>query len=237
MSLIRRILKSEMLEAVVASGFAAYLRAAFATTRWQYSGVAALTDDLERHGAVIVVCWHQRIMFSAPAWKVTGRALAGIHSRSRAGRLAGAIQARLGLQSVPMHDNKSNRAMSLATARLMKSGVSLGLAADGPLGPARVLNPAVLEWARLTGAPVWCQAFSVRRAWTWSSWDACLFPWPVNRGAIVYQPWDGTVPRRLDDAERQRLAAGLAAALDAVTARADALAGARAAKLDPPEGG
>ena len=46
MSLRRRILKSKRLEAAIAATFAAYLRFAFATTRWRYDGVHALTADL-----------------------------------------------------------------------------------------------------------------------------------------------------------------------------------------------
>lgn len=223
MSILRRIGKSKRLEAVVASAFAAYLRFAYATTRWQTVGMDELRADLDTHDAVIVACWHQRIMYSAAAWSPTGKPLAGLHSQSRAGRLAGAIQHRLGLISIPMHDKKSNRATSLAVARMMKGGTSLGLAADGPLGPARQLNPALLEWARLTGKPIWYQAYATRRAWVWSSWDACHFPWPFTRGAIVYEKCQIPVPRRIEDASA--LAAEIGAGLDKTTQAADRLAG------------
>lgn len=223
MSFFRRLAKSKRLEAAVASAFAAYLRFAFATTRWQTHGMDDLRADLDAHDSVIVACWHQRIMYSAAAWRPTQRPLAGLHSQSRAGRLAGAIQHRLGLISIPMHDRKSNRAASLAVARQMKQGTSLGLAADGPLGPARQINPAVLEWARLTGKPIWYQAFATRRAWIWSSWDACMFPMPFTKGAIVYRKCPVEVPRKIENPSA--LAARIGAGLDDTTAIADKLAG------------
>lgn len=221
MSLRRRILKSKRLEAAIATTFAAYLRFAFATTRWRYDGVDALEADLNTERSVIVACWHQRIMYSAAAWRVTQRPLAGLHSQSHAGRLAGAIQHRLGLHSIAMHDKKSNRATSLAVARMMKNGTSLGLAADGPLGPARQLNPAVIEWARLTGKPIWLQAFAVRRGWFWKTWDKTLFPLPFTRGAIAYVRAKTVVPRKLAPGDMERLTCDLAAELDALTLTAD----------------
>ena len=223
MSFLRRLAKSKRLEAAVASAFAAYLRFAYATTRWQFDGLEELRADLDAHDSVIVACWHQRIMYSAAAWTPTDRPLAGLHSQSRAGRLAGAIQHRLGLISIPMHDKKSNRATSLAVARQMKQGTSLGLAADGPLGPARHLNPALLEWARLTGKPIWYQAFATRRAWTWSSWDACMFPMPFTRGAIVYRKCTIDVPRKIEDPDD--LVTKIGAGLNDATAKADRIAG------------
>ena len=221
MKLGQRIAKSKRLESVVAWMFATYLRFCFATTRWRYLGTEALNKDLGQHGAVIVICWHQKIMFSAPAWAVTQNPLAGLHSQSRAGRLAGAIQHRLGLTSVAMHDKKSNRATSLAVARLMKTGTSLGLAADGPTGPARLLNPAVLEWARLSGKPIWFQTFAVRRHSTWSSWDALHFPWPFTRGVIAYAKCPTDVPRKFDGETGAALALEIAAGLTAHTDTAD----------------
>jgi len=70
------------------------------------------------------------------------------------------------------------------------------VAADGPRGPARALKTVPLEWARATGKPIVLVTFSVKRFWTWGTWDALMFPWPFNRGRMAYELWDQDVPRR-----------------------------------------
>ena len=161
-------------------------------------------------------------MYSALAWRETGTDIAGLHSTSRAGRLAGRIQAKLGMIPIAMHDKRSNRSTSMEAARLIKGGTSLGLAADGPIGPARELNPATLEWARLTGKPIWLHTFSVRRAWLWKTWDRTVFPIPFSSGAFAYKRCSIEVPRRIDDEQKKALASEIAAELNALTKQVDA---------------
>jgi lysophospholipid acyltransferase (LPLAT)-like uncharacterized protein len=124
-----------------------------------------------------------------------------------------------------MHDQKSNRAASRAILRRFGQGISLGLTADGPLGPARQMKPAPAEWARATGRPVFFYAFSVARHRRLSTWDAMMIPLPFTKGAFVYRRWDGTVARRADAAQLDQSQRELKRALDAAQGDADAIVG------------
>lgn len=124
---------------------------------------------------------------------------------------------------VKMHDEASNLSGSRKIAKLMKDGVSLGITADGPEGPNRVFNGAGLEWARLTGKPIYLFAFSTRGHWLWNSWDKLMFPRPFTRGVMIYERWDKSVPRKPKGDEMETLRKALEQDLDALTAQADAV--------------
>ncbi len=92
---------------------------------------------------------------------------------------------------------------------------------DGPKGPARVVQPGVVQLARLTGAWVLPITSSASRPRFLASWDRYLLPRPFSRGFVAYgEPFP--IPRDMpDDAALGRIAS----ALDAATAEADAAAG------------
>mgnify|MGYP001037746224 CR=1 FL=1 len=130
----------------------------------------------------------------------------------------GAIQTRLGLSPIEISRRQSNVAQALTVLRrLRRDGVSIGIAADGPKGPARQLAPAPLEWARAANAPVWAMATACT-GFRLTSWDRLLFPRPFMRASVVLKRWQG-------DPAAPDATALLTAHLDAVTARADALVG------------
>ena len=123
---------------------------------------------------------------------------------------------------VPMSDDGTNVAGSLKIAKLMKSGVTLGITADGPEGPDRIFNGAALEWARMTGKPIYLFAYATRGHWRLNSWDRMIVPRPFTQGVMIYEKWAVDVPRRPAEGEMDALRAKLQSDLNALTARADA---------------
>jgi len=203
-------------QAVPAALFAAYLRRGYAGTAWEMEGRDAFAVDAAA-GPVIVAIWHGRLMSGGVLWDRAWGRLTTLSSHQYPGRLAGQTMRHFGLDTRAMHDRRSNRAESLALARAIRGGMSVGIAADGPLGPARVAKTVPLDWARLTGAPVWCLGFSLTRYRQLDSWDRMILPRPGGRGCLVYRRF-GTVARGADiAAARDRLQE----ALDAVTLAAD----------------
>ncbi|MEE4117420.1 MAG: DUF374 domain-containing protein [Paracoccaceae bacterium] len=206
-------------QALPAALIAAHLRRAFGRTDWLLEGRDALADEA-RAGPVVLALWHGRLMCAARFWDTGWGPLTTLTSQQYPGRLAGQALRRFGLATRAMHDRRPNRGESLALAREMRGGMSIGVAVDGPLGPARKAKTVSLDWARLTGAPIWLVGFSATRFWQMDSWDRLVVPRAGGRACLLYRRF-GTVDKRATaevlEAERARLEAEL----DAVTGAAD----------------
>lgn len=218
-----RALLEKLLAPVISFLIANFLRLSFATTRWRASGAQEMYDLVERGAPVIIVCWHQRLMYAPVSWDRNRGEACTLRSMSQAGRISGGVQRRLGFISIAMDEDQPNFNASRKIAKLMKSGVSLGITADGPEGPPRVLKTAVLEWARLTGAPIFMFSFSTKSHWNWKTWDRLMFPLPFTKGVLVHEKWDGQVSRKLTDEQMETLRQKLEEDLNNLTARTDQL--------------
>jgi lysophospholipid acyltransferase (LPLAT)-like uncharacterized protein len=200
------------------------MRFCAATTRWTRHGEHELEAAL-REGPVVLVLWHERIALVGVHWRREWGPLSALHTTRFAGRVAGAAQGFVGLLPIAMDSRKSNRAASREVLRRLREGVSVGLTGDGPQGPARVLKDAPLEWARATGRPVFVYAFATRRHRRLPAWDRMVWPLPFSRGAAVWRRWGAELPRRMEAGQQEALRRDLSAALDAVAAEAEVLAG------------
>ena len=60
--------------------------------------------------------------------------------------------------------------------RLVRSGRHAALTVDGPRGPARVVQPGVVQLARLTGAWILPITSSCSKPRFLASWDRYLLP-------------------------------------------------------------
>ena len=217
MDLSKRIRESDTLVTVIAWLIAKYLRFCWRTTRWDREGRKAVEKAVAENDSVIIVCWHQRLMYAPVSWDhKLGRACT-LRAVSHAGRISGAVQKQLGLISVPMFDDQSNMAASRKIAKLMRDGVTLGITADGPEGPDRQLKSATLEWARLTQKPVFLFAFATQKHSKWNTWDKLMFPKPFNKGVLIHRQWDKTVPRKPSKEEMEALRQTLENDLNALT--------------------
>ena len=84
--------------------------------------------------------------------------------------------------------------------RDMKQGRPVGVAVDGPRGPARVAQSGALWLARVTGNPVLPFHFEAAEHWTLGSWDRTQIPKPFSTVALaVGAPLD--LARDIGDAE------------------------------------
>lgn len=216
-----RALLEKILAPVIAFFIASYLRLAFKTTSWTTSGAQEMYDIVEQGKPVIIVCWHQRLMYAPVSWDRSKGTACTLRSTSQAGRISGGVQRRLGFLSVAMADEDSNFSSSRQVAKLMRQGVTLGITADGPEGPNRILNSAVLEWSRLSGAPIFMFSFATKGQWLWNTWDKLMFPKPFTKGVLVHKRWDHAVPRKVTPEELETLRRQLEDDLNALTAETD----------------
>ena len=225
MSLRRRIADSAGFNRLVEGLIAGWIRLAYRSSRWERIGFEPMDDILRTGEPVIVALWHQRLMMSPYLFDASLGRICTLTSGARAGRLAGQVQARFGFGTIAMSSNKRHVALSREVLGRMREGWSVGIATDGPKGPARVASTVPLVWARASGARVFVVAFSARRVIEFATWDRMWLPAPFTRGVLMCREWPATVPRKAGEAEVESLRQQLESALNDVTDAADRAAG------------
>jgi lysophospholipid acyltransferase (LPLAT)-like uncharacterized protein len=105
--------------------------------------------------------------------------------------------------------------------RQVRSGRHAALTVDGPQGPPRVVQPGVVELARLTGAWILPITYASARPRFLASWDRYLVPKPLSRNLISY----GETFPIPEEMSGEDAASRIGAAIDAATREADAAAG------------
>ena len=222
MNLGGRMARSPVVNRIVAGLFGAWLRLVWATSRRDADGWEGVVQLLERHGAVIIVCWHQRIMLTPWMFDLGRYRCQSLTSAGHAGRLVVWIHRAFGMGTVPMPRGVMGAAEMRVVLKGLKAGVSIGISPDGPRGPARVAKVTPIQWARAAQVPIVVFTFAGSRYWTWKTWDRLHFPMPFGRLTLIWREWERAVPDRFTEEEGAALAAELGAFMDAVTAEADA---------------
>ncbi len=225
MSLRKRIADSPRFNRTIEGLFAAYVRFAYRTSRWQRSGFEEMDACVKRGEPVIFVLWHQRLIMAPYLFDTSLGRICALTSAARAGRLAGQILVRLGFETIPMSSHKRHVALSREVLRRTKEGCSIGIAADGPRGPARISSGVPITWARMTGCRVFTVAFAEKKVLKLPTWDKQMLPLPFSRGVLICQEWQETVPKKPTDGEAEALRQSLEKALDQITDKADQAAG------------
>ncbi len=147
----------------------------------------------------------------------TGKWLHILISSHRDGEIMARVLERFGFRLVRGSSGKGGRGALLEMIHLLKQNRDLGIATDGPRGPAEVMKPGVAQLARLSGKAVIPIAFAASRATRMKSWDRFLIPHPFSRGVfIVGQPL-----YYQQGEEQEQFLLRAEAALHQVTARAD----------------
>jgi len=204
---------------------ASYVRYAHRTSTYTRTGFEEMDACIARGEPVIMALWHQRLVMAGYTFPVHLGPISSLTTAARAGRLAGQVLNRFGYDTVPMETRSRHVALSREVLRRIKSGSSIGIAVDGPGGPARVASQVPLMWARVSGCRVFTVAFSSNRVIKLPTWDKLMLPVPYSRGALTCQEWDAHVPRNADEAELEQLRLSLEATIDAVTDAADEAVG------------
>lgn len=209
---------------------AEYIRLVWNTGRF----IIEPRDIYERFAAeqpVIAAMWHGQHMLMPFVRRDPLRAKVLI-SRHRDGELNAIAAKRLGLETIRGsgdHGAEFHRKGAVSGFMAMLSALddncNIGLTADVPK-VSRVVGRGIIMLARESGRPIFPVGIATRWRIQLNNWDRSCINLPFSRGALVVgEPLH--VPKDLDDSTTQAARSRLGDALDAVTARANALAGGR----------
>lgn len=204
---------------------AAYIRFVVKSSRWERTGFEEMDALLGKGEPVIVVLWHQRLFMSPYLFNTELGKICSLTSTSRAGQMAGRWQKLFGFDTIAMSSHKRHITLSREVLGKINEGYSIGIAADGSRGPARVCSTVPLVWSRVSGKRVFVVSFSARGVLTLPTWDKAMLPRPWTKGVLMCREWTQVVPRKTSPEETEALRLDLQGALDAVTDASDAAVG------------
>ncbi len=173
----------------------------------------------EKNQRFIYAFWHQRQVFFTVSHR--GDKMAMLISKSVDGEMiAETIRRCCGVPSVR---GSSSRGASDAVRGLIKalrSGLDIGITPDGPKGPKEEIKEGVIYLAQKLEVPILpITNAQSNRVILRKTWDQFQIPMPFGRSVVVYGKPITVGP----DDDLAAKAAELKAALDAITAEAEAL--------------
>lgn len=223
-----RPLRHPVIQTILSSLLAAWMRFCFSTLRWTYEGREHAEAVWAARGGVLCAFWHSRIGLSPACWDLTrAQPAKALISLSPDGQFIAKAVALQGFPAVRGSSaNKDKADAAKGGSRALRDGLkqlkvgALAITPDGPRGPARVMAEGLPLMARMSGAPVLFIGMSCKPAVRLNSWDRALLPLPFGRGAIVYE-----IDHFPQGGDLSVVAAAWAERLTAVEARADAITG------------
>ena len=168
---------------------------------------------------ILFALWHGRMYLSIQAHRRQG--IVTMASQSRDGEWIARWLEKNGYVVVRGSTTRGGSQALREMVRQVRSGRHAALTVDGPRGPARVVQPGVVQLARLTGAWILPITLSSSKPRFLASWDRYLLPGPFSRSVVAYgEPF--AIPEAMSESAALTR---IASALDHVTAEADATAG------------
>ena len=141
------------------------------------------TFDRERR-PFISAFWHGHLlMMLISPYRRHAKALISHH---RDGELISRVVRLFGLGSVRGSTTRGGIQALKEAIRTVRQGYKVVVTPDGPKGPRHVVQPGVIELARVTGVPIIPVAFSSTRKKVFASWDRFILPYPFSKGVFYY---------------------------------------------------
>ncbi len=145
---------------------AALIRGVGKTLRIETVNGEGIDARWRKSEAIIIAFWHGRQLMLPLAYH--GRGLSILISRHRDGELIARAMRAFGFSAVRGSTTRGGSSALRALVAEGRRGRDLAVTPDGPKGPRGIVQPGVIQLARLTGLPVFPLAFgaSKKKFWT-----------------------------------------------------------------------
>jgi lysophospholipid acyltransferase (LPLAT)-like uncharacterized protein len=231
---VKRFLRSEGMQRVLAALIAAYSWVVYRLTRWTRVNTQHF-ETYGREGKPFIVCfWHGRMILLPNVWQFRMQLyLLGSHHRDA--RLIGRALGHFGVLPIIGSSSRGGAQAFREMARRLREKSSVCITPDGPRGPRMHVGPGIVTLAKLAGAPIIPIAFSVTRGKVLDTWDRFLFAYPFGRGVFIGgEPI--FVARDADERAMEAARLRLETMLNDITAEADRRCGRTPIEPAPDDG-
>ncbi|WP_440957718.1 lysophospholipid acyltransferase family protein [Oceanicaulis sp. LC35] len=225
--MLKSIVSSAPVQALIAALLAGYMSLVKATTRWDVRGLEHAQPVWDSGDGVIGCVWHGRILMTIAAWPKRVQPPAILISRSREGDVVTKVARhhKVGVvRGSSRNKNKTKEKGGLSAFREMvrwvEGGGCMALTPDGPRGPRMRAGLGAIKLGRATGAPLLGLGWSTSNAILFKSWDRFMLPLPFGKGVIVWTE-PVLIPKDADKAALETARATLEARMITANMEAD----------------
>lgn len=192
--MLKSILSSPPIQALIAALLAGYMSLVKATTRWEVRGREHVEPIWSGGDGVILGFWHGRILMAIAGWPKHVQPPAILISRSREGDVVTKVAEhhKIGVvrgssrNKKKSEQDKGGLGAFRDMVRWVEGGGCMTLTPDGPRGPRMRADMGAAKLARSTGAPLIGMGCATSRAIIFKSWDRFVLPLPFGKGVIVW---------------------------------------------------
>lgn len=171
---------------------------------------------------VIIVVWHNRLALSPSLYRrlfvrrVPSRRAAVLVSASRDGAMLAEILKSFHAQPVRGSSSRRGAQALKELVHWAKDGWDLAITPDGPRGPCYKIQEGVIAAAQLSGHPLVPVSYRLNSKIQAKSWDRFQIPLPFSKCTVMIGA-PISVPRKMDDKERQAIKERLQREMDSLT--------------------
>ncbi|MEK6815334.1 MAG: DUF374 domain-containing protein [Nitrospirota bacterium] len=144
-------------------------------------GARSVQEARARGENAILAFWHGQLLMMPHM--CLGRPLDVMISSHRDGEMIARTMVHFGFGAVRGSSTRGGAVALKGAIRSIRAGRDVVVTPDGPKGPARVVQPGVIELARSTGAPIFPVAYGVRKKKAFRRGTGSSFPAPSPRAA------------------------------------------------------
>jgi len=180
--LMRRLLQSRLVLALIGTLMYWYACLVGKTTRWQTKGIENLYKVWDKEKSFIFIGWHGRAMMLPYFWnrKRPMNALVSLHHD---GRIIAGLLEKFGMGTIGGSSTENGKNAALELMRRLQKGEAIAIIPDGPKGPNMTLSRSALYYAQKTGKPIMGATYSIAGSKIiQKSWDKMMLPKPFSRG-------------------------------------------------------
>ena len=217
-----------MLSPVISSILAGYIKLVYKTSR-KICEPSDYEQLAKAHHPFIGGMWHGQFLMG-PITKPANITTAIMVAKHGDGDIIGGAIEHFGMKLIRgggaghrKRDRGGMRALR-ESLRILKDGTTIGMTADVPPGPARIVGLGIVTIARMSGRPIIPTATATSRFHAFNSWSRMTLNLPFSKLAIVYgEPIH--VPRNASEDELEHYRLQVEEQMNTVTERAYELVG------------
>lgn len=221
MQLIKKIIKSNFAKEILCKLVYLYIKFVLLTSRVKITYQEFNFED-HKNNQCILATWHGRVMIMPiiNPFKLPASAIVSDHND---GRLIGRVIEQAGVKLIFGSSNRRRLSSLKEILNFIKKGFNFLITPDGPRGPNREINGAIISIASNTSLPIIPAICSAKSAKVFNSWDKFMLPYPFNKIEIVFSK-PIHIPKRITPEEKEEYTQLLRDSLNKITDLADSKA-------------
>lgn len=218
MQLIKKVIKSNFVKELLCRLVYLYIKFVLLTSRVKttYQG---FNFEKHKNDQYILATWHGRVMIMPiiNPFKLPASAIVSDHND---GRLIGKVIEQAGVELIFGSSNRRRLSSLKEILIYIKKGFNFLITPDGPRGPNREINGAIINIASNTGLPIIPAICSAKSAKIFNSWDNFMLPYPFTKIEIVFSK-PIHIPKKINTEEKEKYTKLLRDNLNQITNIAD----------------